>query len=137
MSTAEETYLSCQRCKRQYPQPSTSLICRVCETRCPICNALNRCCQNPTAESMAARYSAYRVLMEKHRKAGDELWWFERFEATIKTGKMKAKYWVWCTLHKPNRAELIQDQDRSACSIVEAEATCDEPGCTSRAIWES
>ena len=84
-NTSPEIYSGCQRCKRPYPEPCEDLLCGECETRCPTCGAPDRgCCQNPDEFMLAVQSKVYTAYMIKHRRAGEELWWFKAMDTANK-----------------------------------------------------
>ncbi len=60
------------------------MLCGTCETRCPICLASNEGCLNPDEFMLAVQSKIYEAMMLKHRRAGDEFWWFAILDKAIK-----------------------------------------------------
>ncbi|HEY9684259.1 MAG TPA: hypothetical protein V6C86_21955 [Oculatellaceae cyanobacterium] len=79
MTENEKTELNsaCGMCKRLYPEPCEDLLCGECVTRCPVCFASNRGCINPDKHMMVLQHRMYNDMMTRHRRAGEELPWFE------------------------------------------------------------
>ena len=135
VSHDKETYGQCQRCKRPYPEPCIDLLCGECETRCPVCGASGRGCQNLSGFMLAAQATVFNTCMEKHRAACDELWWFAAMDKANKAADPIIKACrLWCHEHAPESATLMPDDPR--CSVKPGEADCEHPGCHKRAYLE-
>ena len=75
-------YFGCDICFMDYDEPKSSAICWECQQRCVICSASFRRCENPSVFALSLQAKNFTRLMNIHKQAGDELWWFDAMDTT-------------------------------------------------------